>query len=126
MRVLTASAVGGPRTERVAELVQLTDQAAHRAIVEPEPDLTDKASDRSALRQPCLVTTLVFAAVTPVLCTVASVDNPSLTVGLLSVTVTGLGMTGLFFIPAACSRRLPNVTHRRSRRVTVPGEADPR
>jgi hypothetical protein len=47
-------------------------------------------------------------------------------VGLLNVTVTGLGMIGLFFIPAACSRQLPNVIHRRSRRVTVPGEADPR
>lgn len=60
------------------------------------------------------------------LCTVASVDDPSLSVSLLSVTVTGLGMIGLFFIPAACSRRLPDVIHRRSGRVTVPGEADPR
>ncbi|WP_327575434.1 MULTISPECIES: hypothetical protein [unclassified Streptomyces] len=69
---------------------------------------------------------MVFVAVTSVFCTVASVDDPSLLVGLLSVTVTGLGMIGLFFIPAVCSRQLPDVIHRCSRRVTVPGEADPR
>ncbi|MFE6904423.1 hypothetical protein ACFVFJ_47920 [Streptomyces sp. NPDC057717] len=34
--------------------------------------------DRSALREPWIVATLVFVAVTSVLCTVASVDDPSL------------------------------------------------
>lgn len=35
-------------------------------------------------------------------------------------------MTGLFFIPAAASCRLPGVIRRRSRRTgAAPGEADP-
>ncbi|MGA5297969.1 hypothetical protein ACPCKV_29210 [Streptomyces koyangensis] len=48
-----------------------------------------------------------------------------MSVGLLSAAVTGLGMTGLFFIPAAVSRRPPDVVRRRSRRTAAaPGEAD--
>ncbi|MET7930605.1 hypothetical protein ABZT43_43325 [Streptomyces sp. NPDC005349] len=38
--------------------------------------------DRSALREPWIVATLVFVAVTSVFCTVASVDDPTLSVGL--------------------------------------------
>ncbi|MYU24774.1 hypothetical protein [Streptomyces sp. SID8352] len=68
----------------------------------------------------------MFVAAFSVFCGVASVDDPSVAVGLLSAVVTGLGMTGLFFIPAAASRELPDVIRRRSRRTAaVPGEADP-
>ncbi|MFJ8856427.1 hypothetical protein [Streptomyces sp. NPDC102437] len=43
----------------------------------------------------------------------------------MSATVTELGMVGLFFIPAAASRRLPDVIRRGSRRTgTAPGEAE--
>ncbi|MGW2492312.1 hypothetical protein ACWCV9_34590 [Streptomyces sp. NPDC001606] len=44
----------------------------------------------------------------------APVDDPSVSVGLLSAAVTALGMIGLFFIPAACSRQLPDVIRRRA------------
>ncbi|WP_186001610.1 hypothetical protein [Streptomyces sp. IB201691-2A2] len=33
---------------------------------------------------------------------------------LLSLVITGLGMAGLFFIPAARSRDLPDIVRRRS------------
>ncbi|MEU2358541.1 hypothetical protein ABZ599_37190 [Streptomyces misionensis] len=33
---------------------------------------------------------------------------------MLSVVVTGMGMVGLFFIPAASSRHLPDVIRRRA------------
>ncbi|WP_217210241.1 hypothetical protein [Streptomyces sp. AC550_RSS872] len=82
------------------------------------------ARTRSPLREPWIAGSLVFVAVTSVFCGVASVDEPSVSVGLLSVAVTGLGMVGLFFIPAARSRQLPDVI--RSRRAPAsPGEADP-
>jgi threonine dehydrogenase-like Zn-dependent dehydrogenase len=45
---------------------------------------------------------------------VASVDDPSVSIDLLSVVVTGLGMAGLFFIPAASSRQLPEVIRQRT------------
>ncbi|MFF7339723.1 hypothetical protein ACFZAT_20580 [Streptomyces sp. NPDC008163] len=57
------------------------------------------------------------AAVNPVWRGVASVEDLSVSVGLLSSTVTAPGMTGLFFIPAAASRQLPDVVRRRSRRT---------
>ncbi|MEU0163375.1 hypothetical protein ABZ154_32460 [Streptomyces sp. NPDC006261] len=65
------------------------------------------AGTRSALRERWIVASLVFVAAFSVFCGVASVDDPSVSVGLLSAAVTGLGMTGLFFIPAAASRELP-------------------
>ncbi|MFJ9033663.1 hypothetical protein ACIRQP_35210 [Streptomyces sp. NPDC102274] len=68
----------------------------------------------------------MFVAVSSVFCGVSSVDDPSVSVGLLGAAVTGLGMIGLFFIPAAASRQLPDVIRRRSRRTgTAPGAADP-
>ncbi|WP_329266554.1 hypothetical protein [Streptomyces sp. NBC_01451] len=84
------------------------------------------AGTRSSLRERWIVVSLVFVAVFSVFCGVASVDDPSVSVGLLSAAVTALGMIGLFFIPAAASRQLPDVIRRRSRRTdTAPGEADP-
>ncbi|MFJ8600062.1 hypothetical protein ACIREM_15305 [Streptomyces shenzhenensis] len=81
---------------------------------------------RSPLRERWIVASLVFVAAASVFCGVASVDDPSFSVGLLSATVTGLGMVGLFFIPAAASRQLPDVIRRRSHRTgTAPGEAEP-
>ncbi|MCX0241813.1 hypothetical protein [Streptomyces drozdowiczii] len=76
------------------------------------------AGTRSALRERWIVLSLVFVVAFSVFCGVASVDDPSLSVGLLSAAVTGLGMTGLFFIPAAASRELPDVIRRRSRRTS--------
>ncbi|MFG2097312.1 hypothetical protein [Streptomyces sp. NPDC048612] len=81
------------------------------------------ARTRSPLREKWIVASLVFVAVSSVFCGVASVDAPSVSVGLLSAIVTGLGMIGLFFIPAACSRQLPDVVRRRS--PTAPDEAAP-
>ncbi|MFD7631735.1 hypothetical protein ACFV7Q_38000 [Streptomyces sp. NPDC059851] len=84
------------------------------------------AATRSPLRERWIVASLVFVAAFSVFCGVASVDDPSFSVGLLSATVTGLGMTGLFFIPAAASRQLPDVIRRRSRRTdTAVGGAGP-
>jgi hypothetical protein len=65
------------------------------------------ARGKSPLREPRIVASLAFVAVTSVFCGVARVDDPSVSIGLLSVVVTGLGMIGLFFIPAASSRPLP-------------------
>ncbi|WP_329156325.1 hypothetical protein OIU91_42825 (plasmid) [Streptomyces sp. NBC_01456] len=79
---------------------------------------------RSSLREPWILASLGFVAVFSVFCGVASVDDPSVSVGLLSAAVTGLGMIGLFFIPAAASRQLPDVIRRR-RTTAVPGEVDP-
>ncbi|MEV7238895.1 hypothetical protein AB0N06_34800 [Streptomyces sp. NPDC051020] len=81
------------------------------------------ALTRSALRERWIVATLVFVAVSSVFCGVASVDDPSVSAGLLSAVVTGLGMIGLFSIPAACSRHLPDVVRRRS--STASDEAAP-
>ncbi|MFE9360378.1 hypothetical protein ACFYPB_40780 [Streptomyces olivaceoviridis] len=72
------------------------------------------ACSRSALRERWIVASLVFVAVSSVFCGVASVDDPSVSVGLLSAAVTALGMIGLFFIPAAASRQLPDVIRRRA------------
>ncbi|MET9017047.1 hypothetical protein [Streptomyces olivaceoviridis] len=72
------------------------------------------ARNRSPLREGWIVASLVFVAVSSVFCGVASVDDPSVSVGLLSAAVTGLGMIGLFFIPAAASRQLPDVIRRRA------------
>ncbi|MCT2546217.1 hypothetical protein [Streptomyces atratus] len=84
------------------------------------------ARTRSPLRERWIVASLVFVAVFSVFCGVASVDDPSFSVGLLSAAVTVLGMSGLFFIPAASSRQLPDVIRRLSRRtMTAPGEAVP-
>ncbi|MFJ1751270.1 hypothetical protein ACIOJD_34335 [Streptomyces sp. NPDC088116] len=83
------------------------------------------AGTRSSLRERWIVISLVFIAAFSVFCGVASVDDPSVAVGLLSAAVTGLGMIGLFS-PAAASRQLPDVIRRRSRRAAAaPGEADP-
>lgn len=84
------------------------------------------ARTRSPLRERSIAASLVFVAAFSVFCGVASVDDPSVSVGLLSAAVTGLGMIGLFFIPAAASRQLPDVIRRRSRRAAAAsGEADP-
>ncbi|MET7919194.1 hypothetical protein ABZU45_25520 [Streptomyces avermitilis] len=72
------------------------------------------AGEKSPLRHPRIPATLVFTVVASVFCGVASVDDPSVSIGLLSVVVTGLGMVGLFFIPAASSRRPPDVIRRRA------------
>ncbi|MFJ4917615.1 hypothetical protein [Streptomyces sp. NPDC088726] len=84
------------------------------------------ARTRSPLRERWIVASLVFVAAFSVFCGVASVDDPSFSVGLLSAVVTALGMIGLFFIPAAASRQLPDVTRQRSQRASAPGEADAR
>jgi hypothetical protein len=87
--------------------------------------LSTVARTPSPLREKWIVASLVFVAAFSVFCGVASADDPSAAVGLLSAAVTGLGMIGLFFIPAAASRQLPDVIRRRSRRtVAAPGEAD--
>ncbi|WP_406011668.1 hypothetical protein OG440_41345 (plasmid) [Streptomyces sp. NBC_00637] len=84
------------------------------------------AGTRSPLRDRWIVASLAFVVVSSVFCGVASVEDPSVSVGLLSAVVTGLGMIGLFFIPAAASRQLPDVIRRRSRRTAAaPGEVDP-
>ncbi|CQR59537.1 hypothetical protein [Streptomyces leeuwenhoekii] len=41
-------------------------------------------------------------------------DHPSMSAGLVSLVVTGAGMTGLFLVPVACSRQLPDVIRRRA------------
>ncbi|MFC9626995.1 hypothetical protein ACFTXM_45930 [Streptomyces sp. NPDC056930] len=84
------------------------------------------AQTRSPLRERWIVASLMLVAVASVFCGVVSVDDLSVSVGLLSAAMTGLGMIGLFFIPAAASRQLPDVIRRRSRRASAPGEADPR
>ncbi|MFJ3594749.1 hypothetical protein ACIQUY_39080 [Streptomyces sp. NPDC090231] len=76
------------------------------------------AGTRSPLRERWIVASLVFVAAFSVFCGVASVDDPSFSVGLLSAAVTALGIIGLFFIPAAASRQLPDVIRRRSRRTS--------
>lgn len=76
------------------------------------------ARTRSPLCERWIVASLVFVAAFSVFCGVASVDDPSFSVGLLSAAVTALGMIGLFFIPAAASRQLPDVIRRRSRRTS--------
>ncbi|WP_328760516.1 hypothetical protein [Streptomyces sp. NBC_00271] len=68
----------------------------------------------SPLRGSWIAATLVFTAVASVFCGVAAVGDPDVSAGLLSAVVTGLGMAGLFFIPAAHSRELPDVARRRS------------
>ncbi|RRQ72697.1 hypothetical protein CQW39_31850 [Streptomyces griseofuscus] len=84
------------------------------------------AGTRSSLRERWILASLAFVAALSVFCGVASVDDPSFPVGLLIATVTALGMTGLFFIPAAASRQLPDVIRRSYRRTTdTPGEAAP-
>lgn len=50
------------------------------------------------------VASVVFVAVSSVFCGVISADDSSVSLGLLSAAVTGLGMIGLFFVPG---RRLP-------------------
>jgi threonine dehydrogenase-like Zn-dependent dehydrogenase len=72
------------------------------------------AQEKSPLRELRIVATLVFTAVASVFCGVVSVDDPSVSIGLLSLVVTGLGMIGLFFIPAASSRQRPHVIRRRA------------
>jgi hypothetical protein len=84
------------------------------------------ANTRSSLREWWIVASLVFVAGFSVFCGVASVGDPSVSVGLLSVAVTGLGMIGLFFIPVAASGRLPDVIRRRAaERRTSEGPAGP-
>ncbi|MFE9797042.1 hypothetical protein ACFYRL_35580 [Streptomyces goshikiensis] len=84
------------------------------------------AGTRSPLRDRRILASLAFVAISSVFCGVASVEDPSVSVGLLSAAVTALGMVGLFFIPAAASRQLPDVIRRRSRSAAAaPGAADP-
>ncbi|MFD9487318.1 hypothetical protein ACFWBX_25795 [Streptomyces sp. NPDC059991] len=64
--------------------------------------------------------TLMFTAVASVFCGLAAGDAPSVSIGLLSLWVTGLGMAGLFLIPAASSRLLPNVIRQRAADRTGP------
>nr|BAK19812.1 hypothetical protein [Streptomyces rochei] len=78
------------------------------------------ARSGSPLRERWVLATLVFTAVASVFCGVAGADEPSVSVGLLSLVVTALGMVGLFFIPVACSRQLPDVVRRRS--APAPGD----
>ncbi|WP_262705527.1 MULTISPECIES: hypothetical protein [Streptomyces] len=78
------------------------------------------ARSGSPLRERWILVTLAFTAVTSVFCGVASVDDPSVSIGLLSLVVTGLGMVGLFFIPVASSRRLEDVIRRRAADRTGP------
>ncbi|WP_405608178.1 hypothetical protein OG292_02515 [Streptomyces sp. NBC_01511] len=56
-----------------------------------------------------------FVATCSALCGTASAPDPGVPVALLSLVVTGLGMGGLFLLPAAASRRLPDVVRRRVR-----------
>ncbi|MFI1169280.1 hypothetical protein ACH4UM_38415 [Streptomyces sp. NPDC020801] len=79
------------------------------------------ARSGSPLRERWVLATLAFTLVTSMFCGVAGADEPSVSVGLLSLVVTGLGMAGLFFIPAACSRQLPDVVRRRS--APAPGDS---
>ncbi|WP_158698085.1 hypothetical protein [Streptomyces sp. PVA_94-07] len=72
------------------------------------------AGHRSPLREKWIVAPLVFVAAFSVFCGVVSAEEPSVPVGILSTIMTGLGMIGLFFIPAACSPRLLDVIRRRS------------
>lgn len=53
-------------------------------------------------------------ALCSVICGAAAVPDPGVAVVLLSLVVTGLGMGGLFLVPAASSRRLPHVVRERS------------
>jgi threonine dehydrogenase-like Zn-dependent dehydrogenase len=78
------------------------------------------AQEKSPLLEPRIALPLAFIAVVPVLCGVAAADDPAGTIGLVSVVVTGLGMVGLFFIPAAGSRQLPDVCRRAPTRRTGP------
>lgn len=68
----------------------------------------------SPLRERWPVTVLLFIAAVSVFCGVAAADHPTVSSGLLSLVITGLGMVGLFLIPAARSRHLPDVIRRRS------------
>ncbi|MGW7529725.1 hypothetical protein [Streptomyces sp. NPDC054783] len=77
----------------------------------------------SPLRERWALAALGFTAATSVFCGVAAADDPSVSIGVLSVVVTGLGITGLFFIPAASSRQLPDVVSRRAAAGT--GSAGP-
>ncbi|MFF1405122.1 hypothetical protein [Streptomyces sp. NPDC058294] len=72
--------------------------------------------DRTAspLRERWTVASLVFIAVASVFCGVVAVDDRDVSAGLLGAVVTGLGMAGLFFIPAARFRRMPDVVGRHS------------
>ncbi|MFJ2846993.1 hypothetical protein ACIPD2_35945 [Streptomyces griseofuscus] len=79
------------------------------------------ARSGSPLRERWLLATLVFTAAASVFCGVAGADEPSVSVGLLSLVVTALGMVGLFFIPVACSRQLPDDVRQRS----APAPGDP-
>ncbi|MEE6269113.1 hypothetical protein V2E29_26190 [Streptomyces diastatochromogenes] len=81
------------------------------------------ARSSSPLRERWILATLAFTTVTSVFCGVAGADEPSVSAGLLSLVVTGLGMAGLFAVPAACSRQLPDVFHRRS--SATPDKAAP-
>lgn len=83
--------------------------------------LSAVARTPSPLREPWIAATLVFTAVTSVSCGVAAADDPTVSTGLLSAAVTGLGMIGLFLIPVASSRQLPEVIRRRS--VHAPGDS---
>ncbi|MFE7217106.1 hypothetical protein ACFY0A_45820 [Streptomyces sp. NPDC001698] len=62
------------------------------------------ARSGSPLRDRWFLAALAFTAVTSVFCGVAGADKPSVSVGLLSLVVTGLGMVGLFF---TAGRQLP-------------------
>lgn len=68
----------------------------------------------SPLRERWSVTVLLFIAAVSVFCGVAAIDDPNVYFGLLSLVITGLGMTGLFFLPAELSHELPDVVRRRS------------
>ncbi|KOT49917.1 hypothetical protein ADK43_34935 [Streptomyces rimosus subsp. rimosus] len=61
---------------------------------------------------------------TSLLCALLAADELTVGVGLRSAAITGLGMIGLFFIPAVSSRQLPDVIRQRSRRAAAPGETD--
>ncbi|MFE9627755.1 hypothetical protein [Streptomyces sp. NPDC006527] len=67
------------------------------------------AREKSPAREPRIVSR-AFVAVASVF----SVDDPSVSIGLPSVVVTGLGMARLFFIPAASSPEPPEVIRRRA------------
>ncbi|MHA4820177.1 hypothetical protein ACXZ65_38175 [Streptomyces aculeolatus] len=69
---------------------------------------------------------LAIVAGYSVACGTAAAKEPGVDTALLSLVVTGLGMVGLFFIPAALSRSLPEVVRRRAQgRRDVPGDGEP-
>ncbi|MFI5688369.1 hypothetical protein [Streptomyces sp. NPDC051636] len=58
------------------------------------------ARSGSPLRERWVLAALVFTAAASVFCGVVGADDPSVSTGLLSVVVTGLGMVGSLLHPS--------------------------